>query len=147
MFGRRAAKQRSDLLPGGFAPGTTAPNLLFNSETLPQRIHQQDQVSQGVCAFTGPVIGGGPAGSPGLGFKMTREAIWMLNPDGSLYHEVPWSDVNRLEIHMSGSGGWRFRGTFFDHEFMVLRVEPSEGTAQALIDLCGDKGVEVQVIE
>lgn len=144
--GRRSEGREAKLLPGGFQPGTMKDGLLYDSKELPQRIHQQDQVTQGVCAFKGPATGGGPSGSPPLGFKLTRDAIWTLNPDGTLYEEVLWSNVRRLEVRDSGDNSvWSLKGTFIRAEFMILQVEPSPGTAQALVDLVREKGIEVDV--
>jgi hypothetical protein len=146
VFGTRRRRQ-PEKLPGGYTEGQCPPGTLYISDPLPPRCHSQDQVARGVCFFTGQLLisGGGPQQSPMLGFKMTRDAIWTLNTDGTLYQEVPWSDIRRLVIREDAS--WAFRGSFVRHEFMVLKVEPSWDTVQAMLDLAVERGIEFEVVK
>lgn len=132
-------------LPGGFAPGVLRPGLLYSSDPLPPSIHEENQIAKGTCAFKEPslMFSEGPSGSPPLGFKMTRNAIWTLNPDGTLYSRVDWDQLEKLVVRTDGDETrWLLRGSYLGHEFRILDVVPSPSTAQAFLDLLREKGIE-----
>lgn len=146
----RARRARlPETLPGGYLPGQIKGGLLYKSDPLPPDIHGQDQVAKGLCAFKLPVMAfsNGPSGSPPLGFKMTRDAIWTLNTDGSLYEKVTWDQIHGLVIDQEETDNvrWWFRGTFVHAEFMMLDVEPSAEDSQSLLGLAQEKGIPIEV--
>lgn len=150
-------KQQDDVeeLPGGFTAGVGTPGLLYSSNPLPPEIHGEDQVAKGLCVFMEPALlsselpsseASGPSRSPPLGFKMTRNGIWTLNPDGTLYSHIDWDQTEKLVITRHDDRGvrWLLRGSYnVGQEFRVLDVEPAQSTSQAFVDLLQEKGIEI----
>jgi len=109
--------------------------MLFSSEPLPLQAHEQAAIALGIAIFDQQLLmSGGPTGSPLLNFKATLNCVWTLNPDGTLYYAVPWTEAHAWELDKEGDVVV-LRGGFVHHEFMRLRLEPMSEYREALVAL------------
>ncbi|HVF06175.1 MAG TPA: hypothetical protein VNA20_15140 [Frankiaceae bacterium] len=98
------------------------PSALLHAEPPPRALHAEPAVALGIAAFSGLLASDPP--SPLLNFKATDRSLWALNPDGSLYCRVDWSEVTVVDLDEQ-HGVWHLRGAFFNSDFALLRLEPT----------------------
>src|SRR5207245_9640710 len=69
--------------------------VLRISAPLPRQIHDEDAVALGIGYFR-PMLPTDPK-SPLLNIKVTRQAIWVLNADNTLYARVGWEEATSAQ--------------------------------------------------
>ena len=69
-----------------------------------------------------------------MNFNATTTALWMTNPDGSLYCPVRWDEVKSASLD-EDTGVWHLSVAFFAAEFGFLRLEPLQDSRDRLASL------------
>lgn len=140
VLSRRGSRnERSDTgavdpASGGRSAQETA-GTLVHAENPPQEMHEDEALAMGVARFEALLQGHPP--SPLCNFKATNHALWTINPDGSLYTKVEWSDC--VVAGPNGDASWTITGKFMHDMFRWLHLQPMSQWAEPLAELLAKK--------